>query len=80
MIENQPPSACPNLSTPQFSTQQVCANCKFWQVSLCHRYPPTGDGETMVFPTTKPGDWCGEYQFQTRVQDQFIVKQTYNLP
>lgn len=75
-------SSSPTLSTPQFSTQQVCANCKFWKDTLCHRYPPVYDREAgrSAFPGTLPESWCGEYQFQTRVQDQLTVKQTYNLP
>jgi hypothetical protein len=75
----------PTLSQPQFSTQQVCANCRFWQNQMCHRYPPTvydkvGDGGRTLFPLTGAGDWCGEYQPQIHVQSQFVVKQTYNLP
>ena len=87
MIENQAPTASPNLSAPQFSTQQVCATCKFWQEQRCHRYPPVLTHtesemgiEIAQFPHTGPGYWCGEYAFQTRVQGPLVVKQTYNLP
>ena len=87
MAEVLPPTTNPTLSAPQLSAQQVCANCKFWQNQRCHCHPPilfcTEDGEggeASKFPLTKPDDWCGEHQFQTRVQDQLVVKQSYNLP
>ena len=85
MAEVLPPTTNPTLSAPQLSAQQVCANCKFWQAKRCHRYPPytyesEGTLELSRFPLTAPGDWCGEHLFQVHVQDQFIVKQTFNLP
>ena len=80
MTESSAPTLSPTLFQPQFSTHQVCANCKFWQNQMCHRNPPTTDCETTAFPRTKPEDWCGEHAFQTKVQDQLVVKQTYNLP
>ena len=87
MTESSTPVINPNLSDPQFSAQKVCANCKYWQsqVKTCHRYPPVtyyteGGIELSKFPLAKVGDWCGEHQFQVHVQDQFVVKQTFNLP
>jgi len=84
MIESSAPTANPTLSQPNFSTQNACANCKYWQDQRCHRYPPisieTDTGETYKFPIMQPGDWCGEHAFQTKVHDQFVIKQTYNLP
>lgn len=47
-----------------------CENCHFWvthndhggveafRTGQCQRFPP----QSVVFPTTKPNDWCGEYR------------------
>ena len=85
MVDGTIPTAGPTLSTPNLTTQQVCATCKFWQNQRCHCHPPvvwviSEEKRITTFPMTNAGDWCGEHQFQVRVQDQFVVKQTYNLP
>ena len=34
-----------------------CRNCKFFEDSRCHRYPPIIDS----FQTVLENDWCGEF-------------------
>lgn len=41
------------------------ANAWGASAGFCHRYPPSGGstgGAQGAFPTTRTGEWCGEYQ------------------
>jgi len=46
----------------------VCANCVYYEGSLCKRYPPTpllmtpSDIVVSFQPTTRPDNWCGEFR------------------
>jgi len=43
--------------------KRTCGNCRFYESSACHRFPPRG-GRMMV--SMRPEQWCGEHRLAWR--------------
>jgi len=46
---------------------ELCANCKFYMLNECRRYPPTLVASKMskdasAYPPTQEYKWCGEFK------------------
>ena len=55
----------------------TCKECRFWDRPFkvttnskgsCHRYAPR-PGDKYGWPSTNPGDWCGEYKAKPETDD-----------
>lgn len=64
--------------TEDNNQEQVCANCRYYTGSTCHRYPPlvvnseyieyesTYSTTSSVWPEVSADDFCGEFKEQQK--------------
>ena len=55
---------------------QTCSNCRYWNKGEdpghCQRHPPVPikDKRLGQWPLTKGTDWCGDWEIETKREDQ----------